>query len=405
MKRKIAVWALYDFANSFVFITFLIYFSKWLVVDKGFADSLYNGTFILGSIALLFLAPALGKKADQSGFNHRYLAGATVLCFVGFALTTIGAIAGWNLFLVALLFAVGSFFYQLAFVFYNPLLENISTPQNRGKVSGVGFLGNYTGQICALLLALPLVSGSISLGVEPIIAPLLVSTILFLVFALPLLLSKDVYKRKEETSPVPAKEDHKALLKIIYRTTPLFLFLLSFFFFSDAVTTFTNNFSIFTANVFHTTDEQIGILVLAALLMAGVGAGLSGWLIDKFSAVKIMSWILTLWIVMLVLAAVAPSYNVFFAFALIGGLLVGGTWSTARALLLSVTPPGMTNYVFGWYAISERAATLLGPLVWSLVLVVGGYRWALFSLAGFQAISILLIFKVLKASETGNLSS
>ncbi len=62
-KKNIIIWSLYDFANSFVFITFLIYFSKWLVVNNGFPDFWYNATFIIGSIGLVFLAPWLGSKA------------------------------------------------------------------------------------------------------------------------------------------------------------------------------------------------------------------------------------------------------------------------------------------------------------------------------------------------------
>ena len=40
---------------------------------------------------------------------------------------------------------LGNFFYQLSFIFYNPLLNNISRPETQGRVSGIGFLANYLG--------------------------------------------------------------------------------------------------------------------------------------------------------------------------------------------------------------------------------------------------------------------
>ena len=37
-RKNIALWTLYDFANSIVVVVFFLYFSQWLVVDKGVSD-------------------------------------------------------------------------------------------------------------------------------------------------------------------------------------------------------------------------------------------------------------------------------------------------------------------------------------------------------------------------------
>jgi MFS transporter, UMF1 family len=399
MKQKIFTWALYDFANSFVSITFLIYFSKWMVVEHGLADWLYNGTFTLGSIALIFAAPFLGRKADHLGFGRKYLIHSTVLSFVSFGLTLVGAVMGWSLYLVAALFTMASFFYQLSFVFYNPLLGHISTVTNRGKISAIGCSSNYAGQFAAILLSIPLVAGKIDVGIDPLLAPLCIGTAVFILLSLPLLFSKQIFVKADiDDDKSTEEESHRVLLRRIMAIPPLFFFLLAFFFFSDAVTTFITNFSIFASNVFTTSNEQIGVLVLGALVMAGIGAFVFGWLADRVGSVKVMAIILMLWIVGVSVTAVAPNYHVFFALVMMAGVLAGGTWAVARTLLMFLTPSSMTNYVFGLYAISERAATILGPVVWSLVLAVGGYRWALFSLAGFQVISVYLVFRVLQSS-------
>ena len=128
-KKNIFVWSLYDFANSFVFITFLLYFSKWMVVNRGLSDWWYNATFILGSIGLVFLAPYFGSRADTHNNGRKYLIWSTLGCFVFYSLAIISAISGMSIFLSALAFGLGNFFYQLSFIFYNPLLNNISRPE------------------------------------------------------------------------------------------------------------------------------------------------------------------------------------------------------------------------------------------------------------------------------------
>ena len=81
-RRAIFIWSLYDFANSFVFITFLLYFSKWLVVNQGLSDWWYNATYIIGSVGLVIFAPWLGSRADKFAKGRRYLTLSTIGCFV-----------------------------------------------------------------------------------------------------------------------------------------------------------------------------------------------------------------------------------------------------------------------------------------------------------------------------------
>ncbi len=38
MDRTVRAWALYDFANSLLVINATVYFSQWVVVDRGLTD-------------------------------------------------------------------------------------------------------------------------------------------------------------------------------------------------------------------------------------------------------------------------------------------------------------------------------------------------------------------------------
>ena len=274
---------MYDFANSLVFITFLIYFSRWLVVNKELSDWWYNATFIFGSVAILFFAPFFGKRADLFGNGKKYLSLSTWGCFVFYTLAIGSALlafpVGWS----ALFFGVGNFFYQLAFVFYNPLLSNISTEVNRGKISGVGFTSNYIGQICGMLISIPIISGTIAFGIDPILATLIPCAILFILGALPLLMSKSIFIRTDPSQPIE-HVSHRELLRMIFSNKILLYFFLAFFLFSDAVTTLVNNYSIFTVEVYKIPDNQISTLVLITITSAAIGAWIFGLLADKLHA-------------------------------------------------------------------------------------------------------------------------
>ena len=86
----------------------------------------------------------------------------------------------------------------------------------------------------------------------------------------------------------------------------------------------------------------------------------------------------------------------FFIFSILAGLSIGGTLSTSRLVLIELVPERVLNSSFGIYAISERAATIIGPLAWSMVLSIGGYRWAMFSMVVFMVVSVLFMVKVFR---------
>src|SRR3989344_2723647 len=66
-KKKLFYWSLYDFANSIIFINFLLYFSQWMVIEGGLSDFWYNAIFAITSVALFFSAPALASFTDKHG--------------------------------------------------------------------------------------------------------------------------------------------------------------------------------------------------------------------------------------------------------------------------------------------------------------------------------------------------
>ena len=153
-KRNVWLWILYDFANSIISIVFFLYFTQWLVVEMEVKDIWFNLTFTASSLLLLFSAPLAGLLADKflrriSGIRY-----TTVLTASFYTLCVVAVIQDSTVWAM-IFFTLGLYAYQLSFIFYTPLLNDISTPARRGLISGCGVAANYLGQLTGLALVLP----------------------------------------------------------------------------------------------------------------------------------------------------------------------------------------------------------------------------------------------------------
>jgi len=143
-KKKLFLWSLYDFANSIVYINFILYFAQWIVIDAGLSDFSYNIIFAITSILLLFTAPILASRTDLRGGAKWWLNASTFGTFLFYMLSTVFAWMNINVYLVAFMFLIGQYFYQLSFVFYNPMLDDIADESHKSRVSGIGNFASAT---------------------------------------------------------------------------------------------------------------------------------------------------------------------------------------------------------------------------------------------------------------------
>ncbi|MDP9249278.1 MAG: MFS transporter [bacterium] len=392
-KKKLFLWSLYDFANSIIYINFLLYFAQWLVIDGGLSDFWYNAIFAITSVMLLFSAPALAAYTDKHGGRKYFLNISTLGTFLSYSFAVIFAFMGTeNIFLVALLFLMGQYFYQLSFVFFNTLLEDVSDAEHRTRASGIGQFSNNFGQVVGLAIVLPLAGSRL--------LPLIPSLLLFILLALPMMIYfKDSKPRIKKIESDELKNETKTYFKkmiaffAISVAAPL---LVSFFFFSDALLTITNNYPIFMERVFSISDTKKSILLMSILIMSALGALVCGWLGDKFGNKKILKYILLCWIILLPLVGFAPTFKILAVFTSMVGLLIGSIRTVTRSLLTSLLSRDNLAYGFAFYTIAELFATLIGPLTWGGILALWGnepvvYRWALVSMTVYVVIGLLIL--------------
>ncbi|MFA6392688.1 MAG: MFS transporter [Candidatus Paceibacterota bacterium] len=406
-KRNIFLWALYDFANSIVMIVFMLYFSQWLVIDKGVSDFWYNASFIFSTILLILTGPVVSVLADKKGRCFSFFYKNTVILYILYILLTfIILFFPEQRILAIVLFILGNFAYQSSFIFYNSFLNEISQPEKRGFTSGIGNAANWLGQIAGLLLVLPFVSGSLYLFGETGRAQVfLPAVVFFIILSLPMLLFYKKQKIIEQTSVSFShiKEEYKNVFvqaKALFIIPGVSMFLLAYFFFNDAVLTLSNNFPIVVDKVFNAPDIQKTFLLILILVTSVIGSLICGSLGDHFGLKRVLLWILFGWIIIIPLMGISPNITILGILVTFMGILFGGVWAVSRALLSKLIPLDKLNYGFSFYTISERFASFLGPLTWSGIVVFTSktnglnYRFAIISMTIFIIVGFLFMRKV-----------
>jgi UMF1 family MFS transporter len=422
-KRNIFLWVLYDFANSIVIVSFFLYLSQWLVIDGGLSSFWFNSIFVGSTILLLLSAPLMAAISDKIGRRKIFLNITTVGTFVFFAATAIVAQLGaQHVWAVAALYLLSQYFYQFSFVFYNPMIEELAPLEKRGRISGLGQTVNWIGQIAGVLIALPFASSGR-------IAPLLPATIIFFILALPMMIffkeNKGASEISDSMQPLDDPDESLRMIgtpvthaKITIREireealgsasrfynflkfSPAAFFLISFFFFNDAILTLSNNFPIYMQKVFAVSDTSKSMMLLSILVMSAIGAYVSGWIADRIGMKRTMKIMLICWIILIPILAATTSFAVFVVDTVAVGFLYGSIWSVTRAYLSGILPVGEMNYGFSFYTLMERFATFAGPLSWGLIVSsygensIFGYRVAALSMVAFVIVGYFFIRKI-----------
>lgn len=376
-KKNIFLWCSYDFANSLVQIVFFLYFAQWIVIDRGIADIHFNLAFTLSALLLLLTAPFVGSLLDGhlrriSGLRYSSLAVAVL-----YGLCAVFALNGQNIESL-ICFGLGLYSYLLTFTFYTPLIRDITSPETRGRISGLGILAHYTGQFFGLLLALPFSLGVLSLfGGDVRAETLLPAVIAFAVFALPMLLWFRELATAKEASPISL---HTGFKKVLQETKQLVVlpgmaaFLIAYFLLNDAILTASNNFPIYLSQVWGISDAVKTYILLGIIITSGIGGLFSGILADRFGHKRTLLYVTAGWLVIFPLMAMVESLVLFVVVTTIMGFWFGSHWAVSRSVMAYLAPSGGHNLSFAYFSLVERASSFIGPIFWGLM--VGGLTFA-----------------------------
>ena len=104
-KRSLFSWLLFDLANTvYAFIIPGLYFSVWLVSEKGWTDQQLGLATSSAMVIVAILGPWIGRKSDSSEGKKKLLLIMTLLCIIStFLLGTFSVEISVLLFVISLI--------------------------------------------------------------------------------------------------------------------------------------------------------------------------------------------------------------------------------------------------------------------------------------------------------------
>jgi MFS transporter, UMF1 family len=383
---SVGSWVTYDLANTIFALGVIgLYFPDWLKsVDQ--RDSALALVAAGAGALVIFLAPWAGARSDVRGTRVPTLM-VTTLVAVGATAT----LATGPVLLSLLMLGVALVAFNVGSVVYDALLVDVSTPLNRGWVSGLGVGVGYFGSFIGLGL------GWVTLDVLgwSYAATFRVLALAFLIFALP---SFFLIEESEgvDDAPSPRIRDVAAKLVASWRLASTYdgvvRFLVGRFLYTDAINTLIGGFlAIFVIEELGMDRQFVRVLLGLAIAAAMVGAFIGGRLVGRLGPMKVLRAVLVLWMIAIasgVAAAVTGQTGLAWGIGLLGGLALGATWTADRVVMARISPPRHLGEFYGLYATVGRFATILGPLAWALIVDVLGWgrRVAMGALIGFVAL-------------------
>jgi len=393
-RRSVAAWATYDLANTvFALGVAGLYFPEWLIDIQGYRDRDLAFAINAAMIVIIVLAPWLGARSDHQGRRRPYLIAAT---FVSVGATLFMGSSGPGPSLAFFSLALVGF--HIGSLFYDSMLVDVSTEENRGRISGLGVGVGYIGSFIAVIIGRLLID---DYGHAVVFRTL---AVLFLVFALPAFFFIKERPRAPREGPAPSINQSLAQVRKSWKAAAgyegVIPFLVGRFFYSDAINTVIGGFlTIFAIEEVGFTRSELEIVLGFGILASVFGGFGGGRLTERVGPRKALHLALYIWMTAWIFglaAAATDAKPLGVVLVIMGGLALGTTWSADRTYMARITPPDRYAEFYGLYATVGRFATILGPLMWALIVDYAGWGriTAMSALFGFLVIARLVLSRV-----------
>ncbi len=396
-RKRIAAWALYDFANSvypavITTAVFSVYYARAIVGNEEGLGDLWWGRVV--SVSVLFVAmssPLLGAIADWGGIRKKMLFLYTYVCVAAVALfvTIEPGMILWG-FVLGVVANIG---FEGALVYYNAYLPDLAPPERRGFVSGLGFGVGYAGSIAGLLLALPLVTrGQFDLTWLSV-------AVFFALFSIPtfLFLPKDLPgERTVLQAAIDGLTGFRRIVGEVLQHRELRRFLLAFFFYIDGVLTVIVFASLFAAETLGFARQELICLFLVVQVSALLGAFALAKPTDIWGPKRVITLTLVLWTSIVIAAYFIESKTAFFMMAVVAGTGLGVVQAASRSMMAALIPKGKEAEMFGFYAFCGKSSSVLGPFVFGQISIAlgGNQRVAVLAIGAFFLVGLVLLQRV-----------
>ncbi len=421
--KEIFGWIVYDWANSAFYTTvvaalfgdYLTALVQTAVGENGTvlkfgpllvtAKSLAPFTVGVSVFLQVFLLPVLGAYGDYSTLKKRLMmffcyGGVIANCLL-FFLTINHHLYG------ALIFILANVFYGASIVFYNSFLPDITSEDQRDRVSSRGFAWGYLGGGILLALNLVLIFAAEEIGLTTGMAvrlSLLSAGLWWGAFSIVTFLR---LKQRPAARQLPENQSYltigfaelAATFRDLLRLRHTLRYLIGYLFYNDGIQTVITVSGLFLGQeLFKSRGLEtppsflIGILLLVQFV--GFFGALGFERIARLAGAKKAIVISLLGWCGIVIYAYGFLHTVpqAWVLAVFIALVLGGSQALSRSLFSQMIPKNREAAFFGIYEISERGTSWLGPIVFGFVVAyTNSYRQAILSLIAFFVIGTIIL--------------
>jgi UMF1 family MFS transporter len=423
--REVFGWKVYDWANSafsttivgalygpyLTEITQRVVGENGVVVNLGPLGAITSKSFFPTCVSIavflqIFLLPILGSIADYSNLKKRMMA---LFCYIAVAATCLMFFVDGKLYwLGGFLFIIANLGFGAALVFYNGFLNEITTEDQRDKVSSRGFAYGYLGGGLLLALNFLLVSNAPRLGMDPYLAvriSLLSAGIWWGGFAL---ITFVTLKTRAAEKSLPKGKTYLTVgfselgrtFRELARLRHTLRYLIGYLMFNDGIQTVISMASVFMAQELFVarglkTDQSFLLLIFLMVQFVAIFGALLferlAYLIKTKNAIMVS---LVLWAAVVIYGyGFLHTTNEAWFMGVVIAIVLGGSQALSRSLFSRMIPAGREASFFGIYEVSERGTSWLGPLVFgAVVAATGSYRQALLSLIVFFVVGAIVLY-------------
>ncbi len=423
-RREIFGWLMYDWANSAFYTTvigvliapYLTSLAQAAVGENGVvlslgalgsvtAKSLPSLAISISVFCQVLFLPILGGIADYTNLKKRLM---LIFCYLGVITSGLLFFITDGLYLYgAILLIISNLCFGAANIFYNAYLVDITTEDRRDFISSYGFAAGYFGGIIMLILNILFVQNAESFGLTTGFAvrlSLLAASLWWGTFAA---ITFVLIKPRGAAKELP---EDKNLLSISFgelaktfrelnRLRYTARFLAACFCYNNGIQTVITSASVFLAQeLFVKRGEEVSqSFLLGIFLVSQICALIGAISFERLARIIGTKYTLVISLIIWILI-------VFFAYAILEtpsqawamsaciGLVLGSSQALSRSLYSQMIPKGREASFFGLYEISEKGTSLVGSLVFGIVVgITGEFRQAILSMIVFLALGIIIL--------------
>ena len=223
----------------------------------------------------------------------------------------------------------------------------------------------------------------------------------FLIFSIPTFLfvkDKKAVHQLQKSHIINSFKSLKNTFNEVVEDKIILKFLVARLFFNDGLVTIFSLGGIYAMGTLNFSFDEVLILGIVLNVAAGIGSFVFGYLEDEIGVNNVINISLLVLIFATLLAYFAPETSnpkqMFWVAGVFIGLMVGPNQSCSRSLMAQLTPKEKQNEFFGFFALTGKATSFLGPLLFGIIAKFYSQQLALWVVILFFIIGLFLFNRI-----------